>query len=66
MAKQLSSKVEHCPECGVLKSKTKACKHCGYDPAAEQEKVTKINLKLAGYDMTKYNCVVINGIEFYR
>ena len=65
MAKQLSSKVEHCPECGVLKSKTKPCKRCGYG-LPEQETVTKINLKLAGYDMTKYNCVVINGIEFYR
>ena len=66
--KTLSTKVEHCPSCGILKSKEKACKHCGYDPAAEirEEQSTSINLKLTGYDMSKYDCVVINGVKYYK
>ena len=62
--KQLSNKVEHCPECGVLKSKSKPCKRCGY--TEQEEAVTKIKLKLSGYNMEAYDCVVINGVEFYR
>ena len=65
MKKKLSNKVEHCPECGILKSKDKACKHCGYG-SKETEVNQSIKLKLTGYDMSKYDCVIINGIEFYR
>jgi hypothetical protein len=64
MAKQLSNKVEHCPSCGKLKSKAVPCKHCGNSACSEIE--TKINLRLTGYDMSKYTCVVINGVEYRR
>jgi hypothetical protein len=65
MAKKLSDKVIHCPECGVLKSKSKPCKRCGYG-GEQKEEVKSIRLKLANMDMSKYDSVVINGIEFYK
>ena len=65
--KTLNSKVEHCPSCGILKSKGKQCKHCGYGATTKaEEHCNSINLKLSGYDMNNYNCVVINGVEFHR
>ena len=31
----LNSKVEHCPNCGKIKSKFKGCKSCGFDESVE-------------------------------
>jgi len=66
--KSLSSKVEHCPACGILKSKNKQCKHCGYGAASQtaEQSPCEISLKLTGYDMNTYDCVIINGVKFYK
>ena len=60
MAKQLSNKVEHCPQCGNLKSKVNSCKSCSF----KQEPVKAYVIK--DLDATKLTSIKINGIVFTR
>ena len=72
MAKQLSTKVEHCPRCRKLKAKGSVCKSCGYGspktsvaPVAKtaKPKSLDVNLNIGLGDITE---VKINGVTFTR
>jgi len=74
MAKQLSNKVERCPECGKLKSKTKPCKYCGCGAEkapvvpkaahikidAPQEEGATLEFKIT------HDYIILNGVTFVR
>ena len=65
MARQLSTKVEHCPKCRKLKSKVGPCKSCGYTDnkvVAETHKAYTIQ----GLDASKLTSISINGVTFKR
>jgi ribosomal protein L37E len=67
MARQLNNKVTHCPRCGILKNKLKPCKKCGYSEVAIIEpKSKKLTYKIADVDISKYDTIIINGVEFHR
>jgi len=65
MARELSSKVEHCPRCRKLKAKNSPCKSCGYT-GSKSEGVFHKAFTVQGLDATKLTSVSINGVTFKR
>lgn len=63
MAKQLSSKVEHCPRCRKLKPKNGVCKSCGFGNVAAK---THAAYTIKDLDASKLTSISINGIIFKR
>jgi len=73
MAKQLSNKVERCPECGKLKSKTKPCKYCGFDACQDESAPVAPKAAHVSHDegatlefKISHDYIILNGVTFVR